>query len=201
MGYVHLSIDDREVILKMRAQQASMLQIRDYLSRSAGTISRELRRNVSSTHDYRPHLAQRYYKRRREESKEPYRLEEDVFLREYVQEKLKKTWSPEQISSCIKKSHGIQISPLTIYSWVYRNRAEGGEFYKYLRQNHHRRRKHRSGDDRRGQIPDRRMIDERPKAVNERKRIGDWESDTVEGRKGSGFIATHVERKSRYTVA
>jgi len=201
MGYVHLSINDREVILKMRAQQASMLQIGDYLSPSAGTISRELRRNVSSTHDYRPHLAQRYYKRRREESKEPYRLEEDVFLREYVQEKLKKTWSPEQISSCIKKAHGIQISPLTIYSWVYRNRIEGGEFYKYLRQNHHRRRKHRSGDDRRGQIPDRRMIDERPKVVNERKRIGDWESDTVEGRKGSGFIATHVERKSRYTVA
>ena len=47
MGYVHLSINDREVILKMRAQQASMLQIGDYLSRSAGTISRELRRNVS----------------------------------------------------------------------------------------------------------------------------------------------------------
>ena len=101
MGYGHLTIDEREVILKMRAQQASMQQIGDKLGRSKGTISRELVRNVSSTHDYRPHLAQRYYKRRREESKEPYRLEEDVFLREYVQEKLKKTWSPEQISSCI----------------------------------------------------------------------------------------------------
>ncbi|MHB9071815.1 MAG: hypothetical protein ACYC54_15755 [Sedimentisphaerales bacterium] len=44
------------------------------------------------------------------------------------------------------------------------------------------------------------MIDERPKVVNERKRIGDWESDTVEGCKGSGFIVTHVERKTRYTV-
>jgi len=201
MGYVHLNIDDREVILKMRAQQASMLQIGDLLGRSAGTISRELSRNISSTKEYKPHLAQRYYEKRRDEAKEPYRLEEDVFLREYVQEKLKKTWSPEQISSCIKETHGIQISPLTIYNWVYRNRIEGGEFYKYLRQNHHRRRKHRSGDDRRGQIPDRCMIDERPKVVNERKRIGDWESDTVEGRKGSGFIATHVERKSRYTVA
>jgi IS30 family transposase len=45
------------------------------------------------------------------------------------------------------------------------------------------------------------MIDRRPAVVNERKRLGDWEGDTVEGRKGSGFMATHVERKSRYTVA
>jgi len=44
-------------------------------------------------------------------------------------------------------------------------------------------------------------IDERPKVVNDRRRIGDWEGDTVEGRKGSGFIATHVERKARYSVA
>jgi IS30 family transposase len=201
MGYVHLSIDEREVILKMRAQQASMPRIGDYLGRSAGTISRELSRNVSSTHEYKPHLAQRYYEKRRDESKEPYRLEEDIFSRESVEKKLKKYWSPEQISSSIWKAHVIQVSPLTIYSWVYRDRTEGGEFYKYLRQNHHKRRKHRSGDDRRGQIPDRRMIDERPKVVNERKRIGDWESDTVEGCKGSGFIATHVERKTRYTVA
>ena len=201
MGYGHLNIDEREVILKMRAQQASMQNIGDSLGRSKGTISRELSRNVSSTHDYKPHLAQRYYEKRRKESKEPYRLEEDVFLREYVEKKLRKYWSPEQISGRIMDDHGIQISPLTLYSWIYRNRAEGGEFYKYLRQSHRRRRKRRSGEDRRGQMPERRMIDQRPKVVNERRRIGDWEGDTVEGSKGSGFIATHVERKTRYTVA
>lgn len=201
MGYDHLSIDDREVILKMRAQAASMQRIADRLGRSKGTISRELSRNVSSTREYKPHLAQRYYEKRRKESKIPYRLEKDVFLRRYVEKKLKKYWSPEQISRCVRQAHGIQISPLTIYSWIYRNYAEGGPFYRYLRQNHPRRRKHRGGTDRRGQIPGRRMIDQRPKVANERKRLGDWESDTVEGRKGSGFIATHVDRKSRYTVA
>jgi IS30 family transposase len=201
MGYGHLSIDEREVILKMQAQQTSMRQIGEQLERDAGTISRELSRNVSSTGEYRPHLAQRYYEKRREKSKEPYRLKENVFLREYVEKKLKEYWSPEQISSRIREDQGIQISPLTIYSWIYRNRAEGGEFYKYLRQSHRRRRKRRSSEDSRGQMPNRRMIDERPKVVNERKRIGDWEGDTIEGSKGSGFIATHVERKTRYTVA
>jgi len=201
MGYGHLNIDEREVILKMRAQQASMRKIAEHMGRNAGTISRELSRNISSTGEYKPHLAQRYYQRRRRDSKEPYRLEGDAFLREYMQEKLKEYWAPEQISGRIREDQGIQISPLTIYSWIYRDRAEGGEFYKYLRQSHHRRRKRRSGEDRRGQMPNRRMIDERPRVVNERKRIGDWEGDTVEGRKGSGFIATHVERKTRYTVA
>jgi IS30 family transposase len=201
MGYKHLTIDEREVILKMRAQQASMRQIGDRLGRSVGTISRELSRNVSSTHEYKAHLAQRYYEKRREASKEPYRLEDDEFLREYVEEKLKEYWSPEQISGRTRKDLEIYISPLTIYRWIYRNHAEGGEFYRYLRQNHRHRRKRRRGKDRRGQMPDRRMIDKRPKVVDERQRIGDWEGDTVEGRKGSGFIATHVERKTRYTVA
>ncbi|MBW2195466.1 MAG: hypothetical protein JRF37_07825, partial [Deltaproteobacteria bacterium] len=34
-----------------------------------------------------------------------------------------------------------------------------------------------------------------------RQRFGDWEGDTVEGSKGTGGIASHVERKSRYLLA
>jgi len=201
MGYGHLSIDEREVILKMRAQQASMQQIGERLGRSKGTISRELSRNISSTMEYKPHLAQRYYEKRRQASKAPYRLEGDVWLREYVQKKLQQYWSPEQISGRIQKEHRTDINVITIYNWIYRDRDAGGEFYKYLRQSHRRRRKRRVGEDRRGQMPGRRMMDKRPKVVNERRRIGDWEGDTIEGRKGSGIIATHVERKARYTVA
>lgn len=78
MGYTHLTIDEREVILKMQAQQSSLEQMAERLGRSKGTISRELRRNVSSTGDYKPHLAQRYYTKRRQASKAPYRLETDA---------------------------------------------------------------------------------------------------------------------------
>lgn len=201
MGYEHFNIDERENILKMRAEHKSMRQIGEQLGRDAGTISRELIRNVSSTGDYKPHLAQRYYEQRREESKQPYRLEEDKWLCRYVRNRLKQRWSPEQISGTLEKDYAKAISPVTIYSWVYRNRIEGEGFYKYLRLSHRWRRRRRGGVDRRGQMPERRMIDKRPRVVNERKRIGDWESDTMEGRKSSGLLATHVERKSRYTVA
>lgn len=196
MGYQHLNIDEREVILKMQAQQASLEQIGKQMGRSKGTISRELRRNTSSTGAYKPHLAQRYYEKRRVESKEPYRLEANPFLRQYVEKRLREYWSPEQISDSVRGT----LSPLTIYSWIYRDRAAGGLLYRYLRRGHRWRRKRRRQLDRRGQMPDRRMIDRRPKIANQRRRIGDWEGDTVEGSKGSGFIVTHVDRKSRYTV-
>jgi IS30 family transposase len=201
MGYRHLNIDEREVILKMGAQQIGMRQIAERLGRNAGTISRELSRNVSSTGEYKPHLAQRYYDDRRAVSKKPYRLEEDPSLCRYVKTKLKQYWSPEQISGILKTERRIDISPVTIYNWIYREEQKAKAMWKFLRQGRRRRRKHRNSPDRRGQMPGRRMIEKRPKVANERKRIGDWEGDTIEGSKGSGFIVTQVERKSRYAVA
>ena len=43
-------------------------------------------------------------------------------------------------------------------------------------------------------------IHDRPKSADKRKTIGHWESDTVRGSKWTGCIATHVERKSQYSV-
>ena len=201
MGYKHLSIAEREVIIKMQAQEASMTEIGEYLGRSVGTISRELRRNISSTGEYKAYLAQRYYGKRRAASKQPYRLEDDAQLRAYVRTRLKKYWSPQQISSRLGREKWINISAVTIYSWIRRDRSGGGELYKFLRQSHRRRRKRHGSSDNRGVIQDRRMIDERPQIANQRRRIGDWESDTVEGCKNSGLLATHVDRKSRYLIA
>ena len=44
-------------------------------------------------------------------------------------------------------------------------------------------------------------ISERPNEANNRERIGDWESDTVYGAIGKGFLSTNVDRKSRFLVA
>ncbi len=82
MGYKHLNIDERESILKMLSEQKNMTHIAELLGRSRGTISRELSRNRSSTGEYKPHLAQRYYRKRRQASKQPYLLEKDGKLRQ-----------------------------------------------------------------------------------------------------------------------
>jgi IS30 family transposase len=205
MGYRHLTIDERESILKMRSEQKNMTHIAELLGRNKGTISRELSRNLSSTDEYKPHLAQRYYSKRRTESKQPYRLEQNGRLRRHVRKKLKLCWSPEQIAGRLKidrpDTPKMRISPLTVYSWMRRDKADGGDLYTYLRQGHRKRRKKSGSDDKRGHIPDRRPISERPDVVDTRDRFGDWEGDSVVGKSHGSFIATHVERKSRYLLS
>jgi IS30 family transposase len=205
MGYVHLSIDERESILKMKSEGKNLPDIAEYLGRSTGTISRELSRNTSSTGEYKPHLAQRYYGKRRFESKQPYRLEQNGRLRRHVCNKLKQYHSPEQIAGRLEIDRPdnlqMRVSPLTIYSWIKRDKAGGGDLCKYLRQGHRKRRKKHGSDDKRGRIPDRRPISERPDVVELRNRFGDWEGDSVSGKGHGSFVATHVERKSRYLLS
>ena len=57
-----------------------------------------------------------------------------------------------------------------------------------------------NGRDRRGKIPDRVWIDDRPKEVEDRKRLGDSEGDTIIGANHKGAILTLVDRKSDYTL-
>jgi len=115
MGYSHLTIDERESILKMRSEQKNMTYIAELIGRDKGTVSRELSRNRCSTGAYKPHLAQRYYTRRRDASKQPYRLEQNGRLRQYVRYKLKQYWSPEQIAGRLEADYPdtppMHISP------------------------------------------------------------------------------------------
>ncbi|AQQ10219.1 Transposase, IS30 family [Sedimentisphaera cyanobacteriorum] len=205
MGYRHLNINERESILKMRSEGKNLLEIAIYLGRSKGTISRELNRNMSSTHDYKPHLAQRYYSKRRAASKQPYRLEQNGRLRRRVCSKLEQYHSPEQIAGRLEIDYPdnaqMRVSPLTIYSWVKRDKVDGGVFYKFLRQGRRKRRKKHGSNDKRGRIPNKRSISERPEVVDKRNRFGDWEGDSVSGKGHGSFIATLVERASRYLLS
>jgi IS30 family transposase len=53
----------------------------------------------------------------------------------------------------------------------------------------------------RGLIPHRTSIHDRPESIENRVRFGHWEGDPVAGAKGTGGVATHVERTSRLWVA
>lgn len=94
----------------------------------------------------------------------------------------------------------IQISFQTIYRHVRRDWKAGGQLYRQLR-HHYRRRKRHYGLERRGRLPGKRMIDERPAEVETRQQLGHWEIDTV---KGAGWekpcILTMVERATGYVL-
>ena len=201
MSYKHLSIDERETILKMREKFNTIEEIAEKLGRSKSTVSRELCRNVSSTGEYKAHLAQRYYQKRRENSKQPYKLQ-DNRLRDYVLDKLDLEWSPEQIGGrLLSDGSDMSICAGTIYRYLRDDKSDGGVLYRKLRRGLKKRRKKYGSSDKRGQIPDKRMIDDRPDYVDKRSTFGHWESDSIVGRNHKSYIATHVERKSRYLVA
>lgn len=99
------------------------------------------------------------------------------------------------------KDGRMRISHETVYRWVYLDAVGGGNLHQHLRRRHKKRRRQtRYGSGRRF-IPGRVSISQRPPIVDTRERFGDWEGDTLEGKKGCGHLATHVERKSRFLVS
>ena len=138
-------------------------------------------------------------KRKSRASMKYHRIESWGELENYILEKIaKEQWSPEQIAGRWELDTGEILSKDTVYQYIYINYPHlvKGNFRRKGKQYQHSRAT-------KYQLQDRRMIDERPKVVNKRKRIGDWEWDTIVGtRWGSKqVIHTNVERKSWYLLA
>ncbi len=201
----HLTLSEREVISQMRYTGASLSAIGNELGRPRGTISREIKRNTPPGWDrYYAHQADWMAQRRRIESKERFVQHSDRVW-SYVKKKLREGWSPEQtagrMADDFADDESMRISHETIYAWISADKRQGGEYWKCLRQSGRKRRNRYGSGSKRGQIAGRVGIEKRPQVVEHRSRLGDWESDTVEGKGKSGYLVTHVERKSRYVVA
>jgi transposase, IS30 family len=205
MSYVHLKPEERYVIHHLKLYGLSLREIGRRLNRSVSTISRELKRNTGQYQEvYWYEDAQNWAEQRRRQTRLSTK-KADNQLYGYVVTGLRAGWSPQLISGRMRKEYprhnNMCISTETLYRWVYRDAVDGGELYKLLPRHHKRRKRHRGRFKHIGRIKDRVGIENRPEIVNSRSRYGDWESDTLEGAKGKGGLATHVERKSRYLVA
>lgn len=69
-----------------------------------------------------------------------------------------------------------------------------------MRHQHKKYRKRYGSPAKTGPIKNRIFIDDRPKIVEEKKRIGDWKIDTIIGKNRKHSIVTIVERVSKKTV-
>ena len=166
-------------------------QIAKLLDRHKSTISREISRN-RGLKGYRPKQACAIATKRSEKCRNaatvpPWVAEQAACL-------LKLQWSPEQIAGKLPVSHE------TLYQHVYSDKARGGTLWKNLRCQKQKRKRYAGGRDRRGQIPHRRPLSDRPVQIELRKQVGHWECDTVIGANHKGAIVTMVERKSGFSV-
>jgi len=195
-SYTQLTREERYQIYVLRQAGHKQCEIAVLLNRAKSTISRELRRN-RGLRGYRPRQAHAKAIARLAEKARP-RFSSPLWP--LVERLIRQDWSPEQISGRLEMEHDSTISHETIYQYIYADKAAGGDLHGHLRCRKKRRKRYGSGRDRRGVIPNRTSIDDRPSVVQDRLRIGDWEADTVIGRGHQGALVTMVERRSLYTV-
>jgi IS30 family transposase len=190
-----LSSSQRYKIEALNSLKYGVTEIAEKTGIPKCTVSRELSRNSKSG----KYDASRAEKMRLARCKRgAYKMKGEL-LKE-VKERLCKQDSPEQICGRLALENKLTVSHETIYEYVYRDKKAGGELYKKLRFGHKKRRKRLGKNDKRGKIPNKTMIAERPAEVETKERFGDWEGDTIIGGNRQGVVVTLVERKSKYTL-
>jgi IS30 family transposase len=190
--YHQLTQAQRYQIYALRKTKHMLTEIAQVIGVHKSSISRELKRNRGKR-GYRPQQAHEIALTHR--AKAVPRITSKVWAA--VENLLQQDWSPEQISGRLKKEQGIRLSHEWIYQHVLLDKQAGGTLYKHLRCQKKNRKRYGTYD-RRGKLPNCRSIEERPAIVNARKRLGDWEVDTIVGRKHKQAMLTLTERKSRF---
>src|SRR3989338_2712045 len=135
-------------------------------------------------------------------------------LRSYIETRMKdKRWAPEQVSIRLPieypEDEAMRAAPETIYQEVYRRVHRGGngavkrgelDLRPYLPRRHQRRAKKgfrkAQKAERDASLP---SIETRPTIVEKRKRIGDWEDDTLVSRESHARLKNATERRSGLT--
>jgi len=203
MPYNQFTSDERDRLQQMIAIETPVFEIAGKLNKHRTSIVREILRNRSPG-GYISGKAHKIAQGRRLESK-PSPKKENKELMTYVEAKIRLKHSPVQVSGRLRLEHpddpDWQVSAETIYTWTYTRIRGGSDLKGCLRQGKKDRRKRLSGKDKRGTIRNRVSIDERPPEVDTKQQAGHWEGDTVEGAGKHGYLATYVERKTKYLIA
>ena len=196
-------------------------------SRTITEIAEELGRNKSSISreiGARPRLGRGRYDADRTHAAALDRIasrgnvpktEKNKRLKAYIEAKMKdEHWSPEQVSLRLPiefpSDTAMRAAPETIYAEVYRRVHRGGngtvkngelDLRPYLARRHTRRAKKgfrkAQKAERDASLP---SIEMRPAVVEERKRIGDWEDDTLVSRQSAVRVKNATERMSGVTL-
>jgi IS30 family transposase len=201
----HLSLAEREELLRGLLAGLSLRDIATRLGRAPSTVSREVQRNGyrGGYHLSRAEDAAARRARRPKSCK----LVTNARLRAAVEYGLSLRWSPQQISARLVRDYPddpeMRVSHETIYRslFVQARGALRKELAHSLRTGRTQRQSHqRTEHSGMGRIREMVMISERPAEASDRAIPGHWEGDLVVGKGGHSAIGTLVERSSRYVM-
>lgn len=206
--YTHLTLKERETILKGINNGWTQERIAKALGRSKSTICREVSRN-GGWNDYSIVDAQMRYQNARLKCRRHRILEQSEVRECVIMCIVERHWSPEQIAGRLRYENSpIQISYPTIYRGIYRDnlgvpfKSRGARgLPRQLRHRGKTRKVKGTVNERRGRFNDVPSIHERPFSAKNRSWFGHWEGDTVRGKTGRSALVTLVDRKSRFLLS
>lgn len=189
-----------ELYLKMNK---SRRWIGKRLCRNHTDILREVKRNSGAYSPYRAVQAQRLCDaRQRKKNKKKLEKFEYVKVKEYIVKNLNEDFSPDQIAGRLKHQpppdlNGITVSHESIYQYIYNGAGRFEYLYPHLRTKRSKRqrrfdRKKRNKINIRGRV----SIHLRPEEINNKNRIGDWETDSMIFAKQKNTLSVQYERKT-----
>lgn len=189
----HLTIAQRYTIASSLESGKTRKEICLLIGRDKSVLRREIRRNSDKrTGIYQAELADSKYAKRQKGKGKRCCFTADIET--YVVEKLGKKLSPAQIVGAAKKEGRACVSHERIYQHIWSDKRKGGKLHKHLRRKGKKYRKRGALKDKRGIIPNRVPIAERPAIVEQRSRFGDLEIDTIIGQHHQGAIVTINDR-------
>lgn len=187
-SYRRVAYEDRCQIVLFLLQQIPIKEICRSLGFHKTTIYREIQRNKSSA-SYVADIAHIKARMNFRKCRKKKIITKDI--KEQICDQLKYGFSPEQIAGRWNKEGYFNVSHSTIYRSL---------IYKTLSRTYLRRSKKRGGGrykQRKAKVSGKTMITERPKIVEARSRIGDWERDTAYAASGK-LILVLVDRATRF---
>lgn len=190
MSYTHLTIEERSKIEILYQEGYKINRIAQLIGRHRSTIYRELKRCPSDQYQAQDTHEGANQRARLKGRNPKYTVE----LLKDIQDKLERTWSPEQI---VGRDYQGKISFKSIYNWIYQ------DILKVPLTVLRHKGKSREPQETRGKFNIGTPISKRPKSVKNRKEFGHWELDTVVSSRGKskGCFASFAERKSRLYIA
>ena len=196
--YKQLTYKERYQIYALLKEGLNFTQIARNIGCHKSTISREIKRNSLNNTRYSPDNASiETFTRHRDK---PKFIKITKVVKKYIHKYLKKDWTPEQVAGKLRRDSIVNISHESIYQYIYKNKKNGGRLYLLLVHKAKKYNKRSSIYNSRGTINNRISIHKRPKIVDNKTRIGDWEVDLIIGKYHKGSIVTIVDRKSKFTL-
>jgi transposase, IS30 family len=165
------------------------------MGRSISTLSEELKRNkVKGAYDAKK-ADHKAYVRRKESKFQGMKIVAHPELRSFVETYLREDQSPGNLAGRIRKREPQlpSISKDSIYRYLKSPYGRDIEGIRALKRPKRRRKRKKVSS-----LPDRTFIDDRPRCIDERSRVGDAEADfIVSGKQGHGILLVVVDRKLR----